>query len=152
MIKAQTMSMFNFDGQIVAGVLQTQQAGEVFRGILENRAAMKAEEMQQQQLSANQQRHAGLVAKYNNLADRYNGVLADNKKVDAAYAEALAEKDRQIARLTAEGERLASEKEEFRRIGYETCDKLSNALDEIKRLKIKAGELQPDERKSDGDH
>lgn len=145
------MSMFNFDGQIVAGVLQTQQAGEVFRGILENRAAMKAEEMQQQQLSANQQRYAGLVAKYNNLADRYNGVLADNKKVDAAYAEALAEKDRQIARLTAEKVDLATEREESRRSAFEGWGKLLDALDEIKRLKIKAGELPPDEPKSDGD-
>jgi hypothetical protein len=149
MIKAQTMSMFNFDGQIVAGVLQTQQAGEVFRGILENRAAMKAEEMQQQQAFADQQRYAGLIAKYNNLADRYNGVLADNKKVDAAYAEAIAEKDGQITQLAAGNEKLAAEKEEFRRIGCETCDKLSDALDEIKRLKIKAGELQPDERNPD---
>jgi hypothetical protein len=149
MIKAQTMSMFNFDGQIVAGVLQTQQAGEVFRGILESRAAMKAEEMQQQQAFANQQRHAGLVAKYNNLADRYNGVLADNKKVDAAYAEVLAEKDRQIAELAAEKVQLSAEKEESRRSASEGWSKHHDALVEIERLKIKAGELQPDERKPD---
>ncbi|GLR66567.1 hypothetical protein GCM10010909_12470 [Acidocella aquatica] len=143
--------MFNLDGQLVAGQLSNMYTGDVFIDILRSRREMKAEEMQQQQLFAVQQRYAWLVAKYNNLADRYNGVLADNKKVDAAYADALAEKDRQIARLTAEKADLAAEKEEFRHIGYETCGKLSYALEEIQRLKIKAGELSPPELKPDAD-
>ena len=143
--------MLNIDGQLVASALLNQQAGDVFNGILQHRREMKAEEMQQQQVFADQQRYAWLVAKYNNLADRYNGVLADNKKVDAAYADALAEKDRQIARLTAEKADFAAEKEEFRLIGYETCGKLSYALEEIQRLKIKAGELSPPELKPDAD-
>jgi hypothetical protein len=145
------MSMFNFDGQLVAGVLQTQQAGEVFRGILDQRRQMKAEELQQQQLFADQQRYAWLVAKYNDLADRYNGVLTDNKQVDAAHASVLLEKNRQIAQLTAEKERLAAEREESRRSAYEGWTKLTRALEEIERLQIKAGELAPDERKPDVD-
>jgi dsDNA-specific endonuclease/ATPase MutS2 len=93
------MSMLNMDGQLVASALLNQQSGDVFNGILQHRREMRAAEMQQQQQSADQQHYARLVSKYNNLADRYNDVLADNKKVDAAYAAALAEKDRQIAEL-----------------------------------------------------
>jgi hypothetical protein len=143
--------MFNFDGQLVADALFIQRMGDTLQGVRDHRAAIKAEEMQQLQLFADEQRYAWLVAQYNNLADRYNGVLADNKKVDAAYADALAEKDRQIARLMAEKADLAAEKEEFRLIGYETCGKLSYALEEIQRLKIKAGELSPPKLKPDAD-
>jgi hypothetical protein len=147
-IKAQTM--FNFDGQLVATSLAIQDAGEFCRSFIRDRAAVTAAELQQD-LIAVHQRYGRLVGRYNNLADRYNGVLADNKRVDAAHADAIAERDGRITQLAAENEKLAAEKEEFRRIGYETCNNLSNALDEIKRLKIKAGELQPDERKPDAD-
>jgi hypothetical protein len=126
-------------------------ASDVFVDILRSRREMKAADMQQQQQFADQQHYARLVAKYNNLAERYNGVLADNKTVDAAYADALAEKDRQIAELKIENKNLAGEKEESRRSAFEGWGKLLDALDEIKRLKIKAGELPPDERKPDGD-
>jgi len=143
--------MFNLDGQLVAGQLSNMYTGDVFIDILRSRREMKAEEMQQQQLFADQHRYALLVAKYNNLADRYNGVLADNKRVDAAYTDALAEKDGQIAELKIENKDLAAEKEEVRLIGYETCGKLSYALEEIQRLKIKAGELSPPELKPDAD-
>ena len=132
------MSMFNFDGQLVAGVLLDQQAGEVAREILDARNTTKVAQAWQQQLFALQQNYARLVTKYNNLADRYNGVLADNKRVEAAHAEAIADKDRRIAQL-------AAEKEDFRRIGYDTCTKLGEALDEIERLRIEAGELPPKE-------
>ena len=132
------MSMFNFDGQLVAGVLLDQQAGEVAREILDARNTTKVAQAWQQQLFVLQQNYARLVTKYNNLADRYNGVLADNKRVDAAHVEAIAEKDRRIAQLVAE-------KEEFRRIGYDSSTKLGEALDEIERLKIRAGDLPPKE-------
>ena len=129
-------SMFNFDGQIVAGVIQTQQTGEVFRSILDSRRARKAEDIQE--VFALQQHYAQLLARYNNLVNQYNGVLAENKRVDAAHTAKIAEKDERIAELTAE-------KEESRKSAYEAWSKHWEALDEIERLKIKAGELPPDE-------
>jgi chromosome segregation ATPase len=143
-IKAQTMSMFNFDGQLVAGVLQAQQSGEIFRDILQNRREMKAADLAQSQLFVLQQHYDQLVARYNSLADRHNTVLADNKRIDAAHADALAEKDRQIAQLQAEKAHIAAEREDFRRIGQTAYRQLDAAEDEVRRLKIKSGELPPD--------
>jgi chromosome segregation ATPase len=143
-IKAQTMSMFNFDGQLVAGVLQAQQSGEIFRDILQNRREMKAADLAQSQLFVLQQHYDQLVARYNSLADRHNTVLADNKRIDAAHADALAEKDRQIAQLQAEKAHIAAEREVFRRIGQTAYRQLDAAEEEVRRLKIKSGELPPD--------
>lgn len=142
--------MFNFDGQLVANALAIQDAGEFCRSFIRDRAAISAAELQQE-LLAFHQRYGQLVGRYNDLADRYNRVLADNKRVNSANANAIAEKDRQIVQLAAENERLAAEREESRRSAYEGWGKHWEALDEIERLKIKAGEISPDERKSDGD-
>ncbi|OYV51268.1 MAG: hypothetical protein B7Z77_04185 [Acidocella sp. 20-58-15] len=142
--------MFNFDGQLVANSLAIQDAGEFCRSFIRDRAAISAAELQQELLALHQ-RYGQLVGRYNNLADRYNGIVAGNKRVDAAHASTIAEKDRRITQLTAENERLAAEKEESRRSAYEAWTKHWEALDEIERLKIKAGEIAPDERKSDGD-
>ena len=131
--------MFNFDGQLVADALFIQRMGDTLQGIRDHRAAMRAVDLQEDLLSVIG-RYNQLHARFNGLVGRYNDVLADNKRVDASHSQALAEKDRQIAQLVAE-------KEEFRLIGSETCDKLSIALDEIRRLKLKAGELSPDERR-----
>jgi hypothetical protein len=139
------MSMLNLDGQLVASALLQQQTGDVITEILQHRREMKAADLLHQQQYADQQRYAWLVAKYNDLADRYNRVLADNKHVDAAHAQALAEKDQQIARLAAENERLIAAREESRRSAYEGWTKLTRALEEIERLKIKSGEKLPDE-------
>ncbi len=141
------MSMLNIDGQLVASQISNMYTCDVFVDILRSRRAMKAEAMQQQQQLADQQHYAWLVAKYNNLADRFNDVLAENERVDAAYGAALAEKDRQIARLTADNAQLAGEKEETRKSAYEGWTKHGDALIEIERLKIKAGESQPPELK-----
>jgi uncharacterized protein YdcH (DUF465 family) len=141
------MSMLNIDGQLVASALLNQQSGDVFNGILQHRREMRAAEMQQQQQFADQQHYARLVAKYNNLADRFNEVLAENKRIDSAYADAIAEINRRIARLTAENAQLVEEKEETRKSAYEGWTKHGDALIEIERLKIKAGESQPPELK-----
>lgn len=74
------MSMLNIDGQLVASALLNQQSGDVFNGILQHRREMRAAEMQQQQQFADQQHYARLVSKYNNLADRFNEVLAENRE------------------------------------------------------------------------
>ena len=150
-IKAQKMSMLNIDGQLVASALLNQQAGDVFNGILQHRGEMKAAEMQQQQQFADQQSYARLVAQYNMLADRYNFMLADNRRVDAAYSAALAEKDRLFAELAADNSQLAAEKEECRQSASDGWAKHHDALVEIERLKLKCGELLPDERKPDAD-
>ncbi len=139
------MSMLNLDGQLVVSALLNQQAGDLARELLQHRRDMKAVDLIHQQQYADQHRYAWLVAKYNDLADRYNRVLADNKRVDAANASAFAEKDRRIAQLVAENARLAAEQEESRRSAYEGWSKHWEALDEIQRLKIKAGEQLPDE-------
>jgi dsDNA-specific endonuclease/ATPase MutS2 len=141
------MSMLNIDGQLVASALLNQQSGDVFNGILQHRREMRAAEMQQQQQFADQQHYARLVAKYNNLADRYNHVLADNKRVDAAYAEALAEKDRQIARLTAENAQLAEDyrfANESRERGWAAVTWIKEGLE---RNKIEIGDAWPPELK-----
>jgi hypothetical protein len=78
-------------------------------------------------------------------------MIADNKRVDAAYAAALAEKDRLLAQLAADNGRLAAEKEESRKSAAEGWSKHHDALVEIERLKLKCGELLPDERKPDAD-
>jgi hypothetical protein len=145
------MSMLNIDGQLVASALLNQQAGDVFNDILKHRSEMKAAEMQQQQHFADQQSYARLVAQYNLLADRYNVMIADNKRVDAAYAATLAEKDRLLAQLAADNGRLAAEKEESRKSAAEGWSKHHDALVEMERLKLKCGELLPDERKPDAD-
>jgi len=143
--------MLNIDGQLIASALLNQQAGDVFSDILKHRSEMKAAEMQQQQHFADQQSYARLVAQYNILADRYNVMIADNKRVDAAYAAALAEKDRLLAQLAADNGRLAAEKEESRKSAAEGWSKHHDALVEIERLKLKCGELVPDERNPDAD-
>ena len=132
------MSMLNLDGQLVASALLQQQAADVFTEILQHRRDLKAEDLLHQQQFADQQRYAWLVAKYNDLADRYNRVLADNKRVDEAHAAMIADKDRRNAQLTEENE-------DFRRIGLKAYEQLDEAEKEIRRLKIKAGELPPDE-------
>ena len=129
-------SMFSFDGQIVAGVIQTQQTGEVFRSILDSRRARKAEDVQE--VFALQQHYAQLLARYNNLVNEYNDVLAENKRIDAVHAAKIADKDRRNVQL-------AQENEEFRRIGLQAYEQLDEAEKEIRHLKIKAGELPPDE-------
>ena len=129
-------SMFNFDGQIVAGVIQTQQTGEVFRSILDSRRARKADDIQE--VFALQQHYAQLLARYNNLVNQYNDVLAENKRIDASHAAMIADKARRNAQL-------AEENEDFRRIGLKAYEQLDEAEKEIRRLKIKAGELPPDE-------
>ncbi len=144
------MSMFNFDGQIVADALHAQQIGDFCRDLIRDRAAISAGDLQQE-LIALHQRYEQLVGRYNNLADRYNDLLEENKRFDAAHADAIATKDGQIAQLVAANERLAAEREESRRSAYEGWTKLTRALEEIERLKIKAGELAPDERKPDVD-
>jgi hypothetical protein len=137
--------MFNFDGQLVADALFIQRMGDTLQGVRDHRAAIKAEEMQQLQLFADEQRYAWLVAQYNNLADRYNGVLADNKRVDAAYADALAEKDRHIARLSAENAELAAEKEEANESALKGWQTIENIREGIERNKIKMGDAWPPE-------
>ena len=137
--------MFNFDGQLVADAVFIQRMGDTLQGIRDRRAAVKVEEMQQVLLFANKQRYALLVTKYNDLVDRYNGIIADNKRMDAAYSEVIAEKDRQISQLIEEKAELAAESEESRLSAQEGWDKHHDALVEIERLKIKAGELPPDE-------
>jgi hypothetical protein len=132
------MSMLNLDGQLVATALLQQQAADVFTEILQHRRDLKAEDLLHQQQFADQQRYAWLVAKYNDLADRYNRVLADNKRLDEAHAAMIADKDRRNAQL-------AKENEEFRRIGLQAYQELDEAEKEIRRLKIKAGESPPDE-------
>jgi chromosome segregation ATPase len=146
-IKAQTMSMFNFDGQIVASAIHAQQAGDLFGDILrsrrENQNALTAAQLQDAYFAL-QQHYDQLVVRYNSLADRHNTVLADNKRIDAAHADALAEKDRQIAQLQAEKAHIAAEREDFRRIGQTAYRQLDAAEEEVRRLKIKSGELPPD--------
>jgi hypothetical protein len=130
--------MFNFDGQLVVGAMHAQQAGDVITDILEGRKARKAEDLQQQQAFALQQHYAQLLARYNNLVNEYNDVLAENKRIDAVHAAKIADKDRRNVHL-------AQENEEFRRIGLQAYEQLDEAEKEIRRLKIKAGELPPDE-------
>ena len=132
------MSMFNWDGQIVANALYAQQAGDVITGIISDRAANRAADQREAQLY---NQYAQLVARYNRLADRLNWVLAENKRIDAVQAEALAEKDRRIAQLIAEKDRLAADNSENLQSALEGQFELCDALDEIKRLKIKTGEL-----------
>jgi len=132
--------MFNWDGQIVAGVLCDLQAANNFQGILNDRAANRAADQREAQLY---NQYAQLVARYNRLADRLNWVLAENKRIDAVQAEALAEKDRRIAQLIAEKDRLAADNSENLLSALEGQFELCDALDEIKRLKIKTGELPP---------
>ena len=140
-------SMFNFDGQLVASQLSNMYAGEVFIDILrarrENQHAVTAAQWQEAYFAL-QQHYDQLVVRYNSLADRHNTVLADNKRIDAAHADALAEKDRQIAQLQAEKAHIAAEREDFRRIGQTAYRQLDAAEDEVRRLKIKSGELPPD--------
>ncbi len=140
--------MFNWDGQIVADALYVQQAGEVIRGILDNRNTMKVADQEKIIL---EQHYAQLVARYNRLADRYNAVVEENNRVDASHAEAIADKDRRIAELTADNDRLAAEKEECRQSASEGWANHHDALVEIERLKLKCGELLPDERNPDAD-
>ena len=97
------MSMFNWDGQIVASQLSNMYAGEVFIDILRSRGEMQAAD---QRLVNLHHQYAQLVARYNNLADRHNAVLAENKRVDAARDEAIAEKDRRIAELELKNKNL----------------------------------------------
>jgi hypothetical protein len=132
------MSMFNWDGQIVANALYAQQAGDVITGIISDRAANRAADQREAQLY---NQYAQLVARYNRLADRHNSVLAENKRIDAVQAEALAEKDRRIAQLVADNARLDAENEEYSKSAYEAQFEICDALEEIKRLKIKTGEL-----------
>jgi hypothetical protein len=141
------MSMLNIDGQLVASALLNQQAGDVFNGILQHRREMKAAEMEQQQQFADQQRYAWLVAEYNKLVDRYNGVLADNKKVDAAYADALAEKDRQLAQLTAKNAQLVEDNKEANESAMSGWQTIGNIQEGIERNKIKMGDAWPPELK-----
>ena len=130
--------MFNWDGQIVAGVLCDLQAANNFQGILNDRAANRAADQREAQLY---NQYAELAARYNRLADRHNSVLAENKRIDAVQAEALAEKDRRIAQLAADNARLDAENEEYSKSAYEAQLEICDALEEIKRLKIKTGEL-----------
>jgi hypothetical protein len=130
--------MFNWDGQIVAGVLCDLQAANNFQGILNDRAANRAADQREAQLY---NQYAQLVARYNRLADRLNWVLAENERIDAVQAEALAEKDRRIAQLIAEKDQIAATNDENSRSAYQAQFELCDALDEIKRLKIKTGEL-----------
>jgi hypothetical protein len=140
--------MFNWDGQIVAGVLSDMQAADNIISILSDRADNRAADQREAQVY---NQYAQLVARYNRLADRHNWVLAENKRIDAVQAEALAEKDRRIAQLIAENARLAEDKEEFRSIGHKALKQLDKADDEIRRLKIKTGELPPIEPDPDDD-
>ena len=142
--------MFNFDGQIVADALYSQQVGDFFQRLRDNRAAVTAADIEQQLIALHRQ-YEQLVSRYNNLADRYDGVLEENKRVDAAQTEAIADKDRRIAELAAENYKLAAEKEDFRQSASEGWAKHHDALVEIERLKLKCGELLPDERKPDAD-
>jgi hypothetical protein len=137
-IKAQTMSMLNLDGQLVASALLNQQAGEVARELLDSRNTTKVQQAWEQQLFALQQQYAQLLSRYNNLVNEYNDALAENKRIDAARAAKIADKDRRNVQL-------ARENEEFRRIGLQAYEQLDEAEKEIRRLKIKAGELPPDE-------
>jgi hypothetical protein len=137
-IKAQTMSMLNLDGQLVASALLNQQAGEVARELLDSRNTTKVQQAWEQQLFALQQQYAQLLSRYNNLVNEYNDVLAENKRIDAARAAMIADKDRRNVQL-------AQENEEFRRIGLQAYEQLDEAEKEIRRLRIKAGELPPDE-------
>jgi len=142
--------MFNVDGQIVADALYSQQVGDFFQRLRDNRAAVTAADIEQQLIALHRQ-YEQLVSRYNNLADRYDGVLEENKRVDAAHAEAIADKDRRIAELAADKDRLAAEKEESRKSAAEGWSKHHDALVEIERLKLKCGELVPDERNPDAD-
>ena len=132
--------MFNWDGQIVAGVLSDMQAADNIISILNDRADNRAADQREAQLY---NQYAQLVARYNQLADRLNWVLAENKRIDAVQAEALAEKDRRIAQLIDEKDRLAADNSENLQSALEGQFELCDALDEIKRLKIKTGELPP---------
>ena len=80
-----------------------------------------------------------------------NRVIDEKKRGDAAHTEAIADKDRRIAELAAENDKLAAEKEECRQSASEGWAKHHDALVEIERLKLKCGELLPDERKPDAD-
>jgi len=144
------MSMFNWDGQIVADVLHAQQIGEFCNGLIRDRAAVTAADLQQELIAVHQQ-YGQVVARYNQLADRFNRVIDEKKRVDAAQTEAIADKDRRIAELAAENYKLAAEKEDSRQSASEGWAKHHDALVEIERLKLKCGELLPDERKPDAD-
>jgi hypothetical protein len=141
------MSMLNLDGQLVASQLSNMYMGDVLVNILRSRSEMKAEEMQQQQQFADQQHYAWLVAEYNKLVDRYNCVLADNKKVDAAYADALAEKDRQLAQLTAKNAQLLEDNKEANESAMRGWQTIGNIQEGIERNKIKMGDAWPPELK-----
>lgn len=146
------MSMFNLDGQLVAGQLSNMYAGDVFieilRGRRENTTAISASDLQQQLIGVHQQ-YSEVIDQYNRLADRFNGLLADSKRMETAYAEVIAKKDRQIAQLISEKADLAAEREESRLSACEGWNKHHDALVEIEQLKIKAGELPSDEGKPD---
>jgi len=142
--------MFNWDGQIVADVLHAQQIGEFCNGLIRDRAAVTAADLQQELIAGHQQ-YGQVVARYNQLADRFNRVIDERKRLDAAHAEEMADKDRRIAELTADTDRLAAEKEECRHSASEGWAKHHDALVEIERLKLKCGELVPDERNPDTD-
>ncbi len=144
------MSMFNWDGQIVADVLHAQQIGEFCNGLIRDRAAVTAADLQQELIAVHQQ-YGQVVARYNQLADRFNRVIDERKRLDAAHAEEMADKDRRIAELTADTDRLAAEKEECRHSASEGWAKHHDALVEIERFKLKCGELVPDERNPDAD-
>jgi len=142
--------MFNFDGQLVANSLAIQDIGEFCRSIIRDRASISAADLQQQLIAVHQQ-YGHLVTRYNKLADRHNVLIDEKNIVDGAHAEEIADKDRRITELAAENDKLAAEKEESRKSAAEGWSKHHDALVEIERLKLKCGELLPDERKPDAD-
>lgn len=127
--------MFNFDGQIVAGQLETYRWGDHFQRMRERRETITAADLERE-LSTLGQHYEQLAASYNKLVAQYNSVIKENERIDAAHSEVLAEKDREIAQLVAD-------KEESRRSAYEGWTKLTQALEEIERLQIKLGEQPP---------
>jgi hypothetical protein len=92
--------MFNFDGQIVAGVLTDQQLGQTFNEIIQSRRNARAA------AGPTEQDYVNLLNAHNKLVAQYNRVIENNKQVDernrkiaADYADSLVLKAQRIGAL-----------------------------------------------------
>jgi hypothetical protein len=83
--------MFNFDGQMVAGVISDQFAARTFTEILERRRDASRE------AGPTEQDYRNLFNAYNQLVARFNHLIDENKKIDALYDRTLAARDTEIA-------------------------------------------------------
>jgi phage shock protein A len=132
--------MFDIGAGILSNQLEIYRWEDHFRRMRDRRNDITIADMQQALADLGQHyRHA--VAQHNQLVDRYNAKLEENKRVVAAHATAIAQKDQRISELEENYEQLSVD---WRERYITSLVKLTEANEEIKRLKIKAGELPPE--------